>query len=146
MSIDASVGSGPLNEPRAFTPAEAGDLVESVKAPSGLSDASSLTHAMVFDDLYKICDGLDEVFRAFFISRDVAYVGCDSSLRTYGIMRLDEGFKVFSSTKDCIKLDGRDVSVDFNVLLNVMANYQTCGLEAAVAYLDEYFANEKEAQ
>jgi hypothetical protein len=56
-------------------------------------------------------------------------------------MRCDEAFKVFSSTKHFIKLDGRDVSVDINTLMNVMVNYQTCGLEAAVAYLDWHFAN-----
>ena len=113
MSIDASVGSGPLNEPRAFTPAEVGDLFDSFLVDS-----------------------------AYWGDRSVTDVGDDCTLRTFGAEYCGgDCLKVFADTQYFIEVYGKEVRVDASALGNLIAYYETGGVGAAVAYLDRHFAS-----
>lgn len=115
---------------------------DSGKAPAGLIVSRSFTTNELGDLFDKVL-----VDSSFFGERDVTDVGDDCALRTYGIEYCGgDGFKVFADTKYFIEVRGHEVYVDGNALGNLIANYESGGVDAAVAYLDWHFANEKEAQ
>ena len=119
-----------------------GDQEVSGKVTAGLIVSRSFTTDELGDLFDKVL-----VDSSYFGERDVTDVGDDCALRTYGIEYCGgDGFQVFADTKYFIEVLGHEVYVGANALGNLIANYESGGVDAAVAYLDWHFANEIEAE